>query len=220
MFFHCDHHQKCYTLTSRFCIHKREIALKTTIFNTPIIAPALRGLFRVSLRVLGWRVMGQLPDIPKFVIIGAPHTSNWDFVMFLALAFILKGDLRYMGKKELFRWPYEGFFKWCGGVPVDRSKPQGLVEQTVEAIQEADHFQLVITPEGTRSKVGEWKLGFYHIAKNASIPVVMGFVDSVTKTTGIGPTFTLTDDMEADIAAMQAFFKDKVGINPRLTSEL
>jgi len=194
--------------------------LKTTIFNTPIITPAFRYLFRFSLRILGWRVTGQLPDIPKFVIIGAPHTSNWDFVMFLALAFILKGDLRYMGKKELFRWPYGGFFRWCGGVPVDRSKPQGLVEQTVEAIQKSDTFQLVITPEGTRSKVGEWKLGFYHIAKQADIPVATGFVDSVTKTTGIGPTFTLTDDMETDIAGMQAFFKDKVGINPRLTSEL
>ncbi len=140
--------------------------------------------------------------------------------MFLALAFILKGNLRYMGKKELFYWPYGGFFRWCGGVPVDRSKPQGLVEQTVEAIDEADHFQLVITPEGTRSKVGEWKLGFYHIAKQADIPVSTGFVDSVTKTTGIGPTFTLTDDMEADITAIKAFFKDKVGIKPEQTSEL
>jgi 1-acyl-sn-glycerol-3-phosphate acyltransferase len=194
--------------------------LKTTIFNTPLITPALRGLFRFSLRVLGWRVVGQLPDIPKFVIIGAPHTSNWDLIMFLALVFILKAKVRYMGKKELFYWPYGWFFRWCGGVPVDRSKPHGLVEQTVHAIQEADHFQLVITPEGTRSKVGKWKMGFYHIAKNANIPVSTGFVDSVTKTTGIGPTFTLSDDMEADVEAIKAFFKDKVGINPKKTSEL
>ena len=212
--------EKCYTRISRFYFHKRELALKTTIFNTPLITPAFRGLFRFSLRILGWCVVGQLPDIPKFVIVGAPHTSNWDFVMFLALAFILKGNLRYMGKKELFRWPFEGFFRWCGGVPVDRSKHQGLVEQTVQAIQEADHFQLVITPEGTRKKVGQWKLGFYHIAKNAGIPIVTGYVDSSTKTCGIGPIFTLTDDMEADIRAMQTFFKDKVGINPRLTSAL
>ena len=140
--------------------------------------------------------------------------------MFLALAFVLKGNLRYMGKAELFRWPFGGFFRWCGGVPVDRSKPQGLVEQTVQAIHEADHFQLVITPEGTRGKVREWKHGFYHIAKQANIPVVTGYVDSRTKTCGIGPTFRLTDDMEADIGVIKAFFKDKVGINPRLTSEL
>ncbi len=194
--------------------------MKTTIFNTPILTSMFRGLSKLFLRLSGWRVVGQLPELPKFVIVGAPHTSNWDFVMFLALAFVLKGDLRYMGKKELFRWPFAGFFKWCGGVPVDRSKPQGLVEQTVQAIQASDHFQLVITPEGTRKKVGQWKQGFYYIAKKACIPIVAGYVDSRTKTCGIGPTFALTDDMEADIKTMQAFFKDKVGINPRLTSEL
>jgi len=203
-----------------FYIRQREIPLKTTIFNTPILTRVFRGLSKFFLRLFGWRVVGQLPDIPKFVIAGAPHTSNWDFVMFLALAFVLKGNLRYMGKKELFCWPVAGFFRWCGGVPVDRSKPQGLVEQTVQAIQEADRFQLVITPEGTRKKVSQWKQGFYHIAKKACIPIVAGYVDSRTKTCGIGPTFTLTDDMEADIKTMQAFFKDKVGINPRLTSEL
>jgi len=194
--------------------------MKRTIFNTPLITPVLCFLSKFSLQLAGWRMVGQLPDLPKFVVVGAPHTSNWDFVMFLALAFVLKGDLRYMGKKELFHWPFAGFFRWCGGVPVDRSKPQGLVEQTVQAIREADHFQLVITPEGTRSKVREWKQGFYHIAKKACIPIVAGYVDSSTKSCGIGPTFTLSDDMEADIKAMQAFFKDKVGINPRLTSEL
>jgi 1-acyl-sn-glycerol-3-phosphate acyltransferase len=194
--------------------------LKTTIFNTPLVTPAFRYFFRFSLRLFGWRVKGELPDIPKFVVVGAPHTSNWDFVIFLALAFILKGDLRYMGKAEIFRWPVGGFFRWCGGVPVDRSKPQGLVEQTVHAIREADRFQLVITPEGTRGKVRDWKRGFYHIAKQANIPVVAGYVDSRTKICGIGPTFRLTDDMDADIIAMKAFFKDKVGINPGLTSEL
>jgi 1-acyl-sn-glycerol-3-phosphate acyltransferase len=194
--------------------------MKRTIFSTPLITPAFRFLSRIYLRRQGWRVVGQLPDIPKFVIIGAPHTSNWDFVMFLALAFVLRGNLRYMGKKQLFYPPYGWFFRWCGGVPVDRSRPQGLVEQTVRAIREADYFQLVITPEGTRSKVGEWKRGFYHIANQADIPVVAGYVDSRTMTCGIGPTFTLTDDMEADLRNIQAFFKDKVGINPRLTSEL
>lgn len=140
--------------------------------------------------------------------------------MFLALAFVLGGNLRYMGKKELFYPPYGWFFRWCGGVPVDRSKPQGLVEQTVQAIQKADRFQLVITPEGTRSKVGKWKMGFYHIARQADIPVVTGFVDTSSMTCGIGPTFSLTGNMEADLDAIQAFFKDKVGIKPRLTSEL
>jgi len=194
--------------------------VKRTIFNTPIITPAFRLLFRLGLRFVGWRVTGQLPEIPKFIIAGAPHTSNWDFVAFLAIVFILKGDLRYMGKKEIFRWPVGGIFRFCGGVAVDRSKAQGLVEQTVQAIKEADSFQLIITPEGTRKKVGNWKLGFYHIAKQAGVPISTGFVDSITKTCGIGQTFTLTDDLEVDLKAIQGFFKDKVGINPELTSEL
>jgi len=161
-----------------------------------------------------------MPDLPKFVIVGAPHTSNWDFVMFLALAFVLESDVRFMGKAELFRWPFEGFFRWCGGVPVDRSKHHGLVEQMVQAVHESDEFRLVITPEGTRSRVSGWKMGFYHIAKEAEIPVVVGYVDSGTKTCGIGPTFTLTGNMEADVQSIKAFFKDKVGINPKLTSKL
>jgi len=194
--------------------------VKRTIFNTPFITPAFRWLSSFFLRLSGWHVQGQMPDLPKFVIVGAPHTSNWDFVMFLALAFVLESDVRFIGKAELFRWPVAGFFRWCGGVPVDRSGHHGLVEQMVQAIHESEQFRLVITPEGTRSKVGKWKMGFYHIAKQAHIPVVAGYVDTHTMTCGIGPTFTLTDDMEADIKSMQAFFKDKVGINPELTSEL
>lgn len=189
-----------------------------TIFNTPIVTPFLRVLARACLHFLGWNVQGRLPDIPKFVIVGAPHTSNWDFVMFLALAFVLEGDLRYMGKKELFRWPVGKFFEWCGGVPVDRSQSRGLVAQMVQVINQADRFQLVITPEGTRKKVTTWKHGFWHIARQAGIPVVTGYVDSLTKTCGIGPTFRLTDDLQADIKRLQAFFKGKIGINPHLTS--
>lgn len=191
-----------------------------TIFETPIVTPLLRGLSRIGLVLTGWQVVGQLPDLPKYIVVGAPHTSNWDFVMFLALAFVLKGSLRYMGKVELFRSPLGAFFRWCGGIPVDRSKAQGLVEQMAQAIREADQFRLVITPEGTRKQVGEWKRGFYHIAKQAGIPIVAGYIDSRTKTCGIGPIFTLTDDVEADMRAIQAFFKDKVGINPALTSKL
>ncbi len=194
--------------------------MNTTIFDTPFVTPCLRILFRLGLCIAGWRIVGQLPDLSKYIVVGAPHTSNWDFVMFLGLAFILKGNMRYMGKAELFRPPLGGFFRWCGGVPVDRSKSQGLVEQMVQTIREAKQFRLVITPEGTRKKVNEWKRGFYYIAKQAGIPIVAGYVDSLTKTCGIGPTFTLTDDIEADLAIIQAFFKDKVGINPQLTSEL
>ena len=189
--------------------------MKLTIFNTPIISPILRFLSNSIMRLAGWRVEGNLPDLPKYIIIGAPHTSNWDFLLFLATIFHLKVDARYMGKAELFRGPFGWFFYWCGGIPVDRKKSQGLVEQMVEACNNSDKFILTIAPEGTRHKVKEWKRGFYHIAKGAGIPIIMAKVDGKKKAMCVGEVFHLTEDMEADMLAIQDAFKGMVGINPR-----
>jgi 1-acyl-sn-glycerol-3-phosphate acyltransferase len=168
------------------------------------------------MRLIGWHVEGTLPNIPKYIIIGAPHTSNWDFLLFLAVIFHLKVDARYMGKAELFRNPLFGwFFYWCGGIPVDRKKSQGLVEQMVDACNKSDKFILTIAPEGTRHFVIEWKMGFYHIAKSAGIPVVMARVNGKKKTMEVGETYHLTDNMDADIKAIKGFFDGMVGINPR-----
>jgi 1-acyl-sn-glycerol-3-phosphate acyltransferase len=194
--------------------------MDTTIFTTPVLTPLLRKLSQIVLRLIGWRVVGEMPDIPRFVLAGAPHTSNWDFVIFLAMALVLRADVHYMGKASLFRWPLGGFFRWCGGYPVERSKPQGLVDQMVKAMQESERFILTITPEGTRNKVKEWKTGFYHIARKAGVPIVTGYVDSRTKTCGIGSTFILTDDIDADMNAIKSFFAGKVGIHPAKTSEI
>lgn len=194
--------------------------MKITIFNTPVLSPFLHLLAKASLRVTGWKVEGRFPDLPKFVVIGAPHTSNWDFMMFLAVIFQQRANVRFMGKSELFRNPFGWFFYWCGGIPVDRSKAQGLVEQMVQACQESDRFVLTIAPEGTRDKVREWKRGFYHIAKNSKIPVVMAVVDGMRKVVGVGQIFHPTDDIEADMKAIQEFFAGMVGINPVQTSEL
>jgi 1-acyl-sn-glycerol-3-phosphate acyltransferase len=167
------------------------------------------------MRMVGWRVEGKLPDIPKYIIIGAPHTSNWDFLLFLGVIFNLKADVRYMGKSELFRNPLFGwFFYWCGGIPVDRKKSTGLVEQTVEACNRSEKFIMTIAPEGTRHGVKEWKRGFYHIAKGAGIPVVMAIVDARRKSMRVGQVFHLTDDMEADIKTIQSYFDGTTGINP------
>jgi 1-acyl-sn-glycerol-3-phosphate acyltransferase len=194
--------------------------MKRTIFTTPIVTDILRGMFRLAFRLLGWKVEGALPDLPKFVLIGAPHTSNWDFIIFLALALQLRADVRYMGKAELFRSPIGGFFRYCGGYPVERNKSQGLVEQMAQIMQESERFILVIAPEGTRHKVHEWKTGFYHIARRAGVPVVAAFIDSSIKACGIGPTFHLTDNLEADIKSIQTFYAGKVGVHPHKTSEL
>ena len=188
---------------------------QTTIFNTPILSGLFHYLAKVVMRLLGWRVEGSLPDLAKFVLIGAPHTSNWDFVLFLGVIFTLRANVRFMGKMELFRWPIGAFFRYCGGVPVERSKSTGLVDQMVEACNTSDKFILTIAPEGTRHHVQEWKRGFYHIAKGAGIPIVMAIVDGKHKTVHIGQVFHPTENMEADMTAIKGFFTGIVGINPR-----
>jgi 1-acyl-sn-glycerol-3-phosphate acyltransferase len=186
-----------------------------TIFNTPILSGIFHILARVIMWLVGWRVEGKLPNLPKFILIGAPHTSNWDFVLFLGLVFTLRINVRFMGKAELFRFPVGWFFRYCGGVPVDRKKSTGLVEQMVDACNKSDNFILTITPEGTRHHVTEWKRGFYHIAKGAGIPIVIGIVDGKHKIVRIGQVFQPTDDIEADMKSIQGFFAGMVGINPR-----
>src|SRR6185503_5417346 len=186
-----------------------------TIFNTPILSTFFHYLARLIMRLAGWHIEGTLPDLPKFVLIGAPHTSNWDFVLFLGVIFSLRANVRFMGKAELFRFPIGWFFRYCGGVPVDRKKSTGLVEQMVKASNESEKFILTIAPEGTRHNVVEWKRGFYHIAKGAGIPIVMAVVDGKHKTVRIGQVFQPTENMEADMKAFQGSVAGIVGINTR-----
>jgi len=190
--------------------------VKTTIFNTPILSRIFHQLATILLRLFGWRVEGKLPDLPKYVLIGAPHTSSWDFLLFLGVIFQLRADVRFMGKAELFRPPYGWFFYYCGGVPVDRKKPTGLVEQMVRASKESEQFILTIAPEGTRRYVSDWKRGFYHIAKNAGIPIAMAQVDGKHKTVRIlAQVFHPTDDVETDMKTIMSTFEGVLGIKPR-----
>jgi 1-acyl-sn-glycerol-3-phosphate acyltransferase len=189
--------------------------MKRTIFNTPILSTFYHYLARIIMWLAGWRIDGKLPNLPKFVLIGAPHTSNWDFVLFLGVIFSLRANVRFMGKAELFRFPVGWFFRYCGGVPVDRKKSTGLVEQMVKACNESETFILVIAPEGTRHQVTDWKRGFYHIAKNAEIPIVMAIVDGKHKTVRLGQVFHPTEDIEADMNAIQTVFKGVKGIKQR-----
>ena len=168
------------------------------------------------MRLAGWHVDGTLPDLPKFILIGAPHTSNWDFVLFLGVIFTLRANVRFMGKAEIFRSPIGWFFRYCGGVPVDRKKSTGLVDQMVRVSNESEKFILVIAPEGTRHHVADWKKGFHHIAKGAGIPIAMAKVDGKRKTVHIlKDVFHPTDDIEADMKAIKGNFEGVVGIKPR-----
>ena len=186
--------------------------MKSTIFTTPILSPILRMLSNTLMRLAGWRVQGGLPDLKKYVMIGAPHTSNWDFVLFLGVIFFLKINARYMGKIELFRSPIGWFFYWCGGIPVDRKKSTGLVEQTIEACSRAEDFKLVIAPEGTRHGVREWKTGFYRIAIGAGIPIVMVKLDGKNRIIHLREVFQPSGEMEADMKVIKEYYAGARGV--------
>lgn len=168
--------------------------------------PIRRGLGRLLLRLMGWRMVGALPDLPKFVIIAAPHTTNWDFVRGISLVFALSLDAKWIGKRELFRGPMAPVFRWLGGIPVDRQSPQGAVEDAAAAFRTRDQMLLAIAPEGTRKKVDRWKTGFHRIAAQADVPIVCGFFDNRRRLLGFGPVVRPSGDMAADLALWQGWY--------------
>jgi 1-acyl-sn-glycerol-3-phosphate acyltransferase len=191
--------------------------MRRTVFNTPFITPLLRALAIVLLKLLGWKAVGRPVEGARFVLIGAPHTSNWDFPLMLMVVLQLRLRVYWMGKHSLFPFPFTGFMKWLGGIPVDRRRNQNLVDQTVQQYKENPELVVLVPPEGTRAKVKEWKTGFYHIAVNAGVPILMGYVDASTKEAGLADFFYPTGDIEKDLPAIRAFYANKVGINPENT---
>jgi 1-acyl-sn-glycerol-3-phosphate acyltransferase len=189
--------------------------MQRTIFTTPVISTLFRAVSLVCLKLAGWTIEGELPkSARKSVLIAAPHTSNWDLPMTLMVAFALRLHPRWMGKASIFRAPFGGLMRWLGGIPVDRSKANNLVESSAQAIRDAgESLQLIVPPEGTRSKTQHWKTGFYHIARSAQVPIVMAFMDYSRKRSGLGPLFEPTGDAEADMASIKAFYRPFKGKN-------
>jgi 1-acyl-sn-glycerol-3-phosphate acyltransferase len=165
----------------------------------------------VFLKMLGWKIEGEIPDIKKFVIIAAPHTTNWDFPITLAMTFVLKIKIYWMGKAAIFRWPFGSVSRWLGGIPIDRSQSLNMVEQSVQAFKKMDNLIMVIPPEGSRKAVSYWKTGFYHIAEGANVPIVLGYLDYRRKVGGIGPTFYPTGRIEEDMREIKAFYATITG---------
>lgn len=186
--------------------------MRRTIFSTPLLTPLLRLLALLLLKLVGWRPIGEPPAEKRFVLIGAPHTSNWDFPLMLAVVLKLRLRLYWMGKDSLFRFPFGGLMRWLGGIPVDRSKSNNTVDQIVRLYQSQDSLIILIPPEGTRSRVKRWKTGFYHIANNAGIPILMGYLDARHKEAGLADFFHPTNNPEEDMARIRAFYADKKGI--------
>lgn len=192
---------------------------KHTIFDTPILSSLTRLLSRIYLRLIGWKPSGALPDVPKFVLIAAPHTSNWDFPIMLALAFCFGARIHWIGKDSLFPGLARPVARYLGGIPVDRSKPGGMVQASIDELKAADKLIIVVPPEGTRGKSAGWKSGFYHIAHGAGVPVVMGFLDYAKKTGGFGPMLPLTGNIDDDMEAIRAFYGGIAAKYPELYTE-
>lgn len=170
-----------------------------------------RAAGRGVLALLGWRVTGAFPNEPRMVMIGAPHTSNWDFVVALAAAFSIRLGFSWVGKHVLFRRPFGWFFRWLGGIPVDRRSPHGFVQQMVREFEGRPQFLLGLAPEGTRKAVERFKTGFYHIAVGANVPVVLVTIDNARKAVHVGPTVTPTGDLAVDMDRILTLYTERLG---------
>lgn len=166
-------------------------------------------------RILGWTTSGEVPsDLKKYVIIAAPHTSNWDF-FYGRLYFYMKNiPVKFIIKKDWYFPPLSYLFDKMGGIPVDRSKNTNLTDEIAKSILDHDCIAILVTPEGTRKYNPDWKKGFYYIAQKAKVPIVLGYVDYEKKVGGIGPVFYPTGEVEKDITEIKKFYLDKKGRFP------
>jgi 1-acyl-sn-glycerol-3-phosphate acyltransferase len=169
---------------------------------------------------MGWHIRTVPLDQSKYIMIGAPHTSNWDFVIGYLMMTAIGLKLSWVGKHTLFRKPYGWFLRWIGGIPVNRELSTNFVDQVVQKFNSLDHLIVVMAPEGTRKKTEGWRTGFYYMAKEAQVPVLAGFLDYPNKVGGIGKVIQLTGDMEADIQKFQQFYSGITGKYPEKMTEI
>lgn len=177
-------------------------------------ARAVRRLLLLLYRIRGWTAVGAVPEPRRFVLIAAPHTSNWDFVNFLGLTADIGIRPHFMGKLSLFKWPLAGFMRQMGGIPVDRRSSSNYVQQMVDEFARRAEFMLTVAPEGTRSQVKKWRTGFYHIAVAAKVPLVVGMMDYGTKTGGLGPMIWPTGDFRADMTKVFEVYRGCIPKKP------
>ncbi|MFA6303211.1 MAG: lysophospholipid acyltransferase family protein [Legionella sp.] len=175
----------------------------------------MRFLSSILLKLMGWKLVGALPDEKKYIIIVAPHTSNWDMVIGLVARFSLGIKIRFLAKSQIFRFPFVSLLNFIGAIPVDRSKSGHLVEQITQLFKESPTMRLAITPEGTRRQVSRWKEGFYHMAFQANVPIVMIGFDYPSKEIRIAKPFKPSGDIVQDFAHILEFFRTIRGCYPK-----
>lgn len=169
---------------------------------------------KLIFKLTGWKIQGQAPTLKKYVLVAAPHTSNWDFVYGLCAWQLYGMKPRYLIKKEFYVFPLNILFHLTGGLPVDRSKSNKLTDAMVEMFEQRDEFIALVPPEGTRKKVERWKTGFYYLAIKANVPIVLGILDYKLKSARLSEPFIPTGDIEKDFATIREFFKGATGKNP------
>lgn len=172
---------------------------------------------RALLRVSGWNVAGTVPA--KGILVGAPHTSNWDWVATVLMSWSNDVQPMILIKKEFFKGPFAPLLRATGGIPLDRANPGDTIRELLASAEGKDRFLLAIAAEGTRSKGEYWKSGFYRLSQQTGLPIFLGFIDGPSKTVGVGPTLTPTGDIPADMDHIRAFYADKRGINPEGRTE-
>lgn len=172
-------------------------------------------LGRLVLTAMRWRVEGEIPNLPKFVVIAAPHTSNWDFVVGMAAKLALALRVLWLGKDSLFAFPFGPVLRALGGMPVDRSTSHDVVGSIVREFERRDSLVLALAPEGTRQSVQRWRTGFYHIAHGARVPIVTVALNWDARALQIGPPFITTGDVESDLRALQSRFASVAGLKPK-----
>ena len=166
---------------------------------------------------LGWTIEGHFPDmdvIPKYIVVAAPHTSNWDLPLGIATRIMERSPVGFVGKKSLFRFPYGWLFRWMGGVPVDRSRSTNYVDAVIQVFNERERFAICIAPEGTRKKVDRLRTGFYWIARGAGIPLMLTSLNYEDRILKISEPFYPTEDADADMAFILDYFRGVKGKNP------
>ena len=174
----------------------------------------LKNLAQIILSLLSWKLDMNFPSEQKYILVGAPHTSNWDLFYTLLMVHAAGIKLHWIGKDSLFRGPLGPVMRRLGGIPVNRRSRNDFVSQMVKTLDENERMIIAIAPEGTRSKADYWKSGFYYIALGAKVPIALGFIDFAQKTLGIGPNFIPSGDLQADFPLIQAFYANITGKHP------
>ena len=187
--------------------------------SPPRPSPLRRGALGL-LRLAGWRSVMVWPPEPKGVIIVYPHTSNWDFILGMLFKVGYGLPANWIGKTEMFPWPFTGLLKWLGGIPLDRKRSKGFLEGLLEEFRRRDWIWVAIAPEGTRSHTDHLKSGFYQVAVAADVPVALAYIDYGTKTLGIDTYVRMSGYREADMATLSEFYSTKRGRRPELAGDL